>query len=206
MAKPKGDHSGWESYYRSQPVESMPWFHPGLDPDFDTEIEKLGLAKGSVLDLCTGPGTQALAIAEKGFSVTATDIADTAVRQACEQARERGLDITFRQNDILNSKLDATFDLIIDRGCYHIFPEQYRREYPAAVGNLLNHGGHLLLKCFSDQEPSREGPYHIAPSEIEANFHDLFEVISIRRSLFEGPVGRPHHSPPKALVCVMRRC
>jgi len=205
MAGTKGDHSGWESYYRSQPVESMPWYHPGLDPDFAQEIETIGLTGGAVLDLCTGPGTQAIAVAEKGFSVTATDIADTAVRQACEQARARGLDITFRQNDILDSKLDATFDLVIDRGCYHVFPEQYRRDYPQTVAQLLNLGGYLLLKCFSDLEPNREGPFHISPTEIEDNFQSLFEIVSIRRSLFEGPVGRPRNKPPQALVCVLRR-
>lgn len=205
MGRPIGDHKGWESYYRSQPVEQMPWYHPGLDPDFETEMRHLGISHGTVLDLCTGPGTQAIAIAEKGFSVTATDIADTAVRQACEKARERGLDVTFRQNDILDNKLEGDYDLIIDRGCYHVFPQQYRKAYPKSVAKSLKTGGYLLLKCFSDLQPGSEGPYRIAPAEIEKNFSGLFEVVSIRRTRFEGPVGRLRRDPPQALICVLRR-
>jgi 2-polyprenyl-3-methyl-5-hydroxy-6-metoxy-1,4-benzoquinol methylase len=205
MNKLRGDHDTWEGYYRSQPLQNMPWYHPGLDADFAAEFDARKISSGSVLDLCTGPGTQALALAEQGFSVTATDIAETAVKKACEEARGRGLDIIFRHNDILDSKLDTQFDYAIDRGCYHNFRLKLRQAYPEAVAGMLKPGGFLFLKCFSHLEETNEGPYHISPDEIREYFDGFFEVISIRDTRFTGPVGRPHERPPKALFCVMKK-
>jgi methylase of polypeptide subunit release factors len=68
--------------YREQKVESMPWFNPDLDPDLVLALNRLNLHTGTALDLGTGPGTQAIALAERGFKVTATDISATAVQQA----------------------------------------------------------------------------------------------------------------------------
>ncbi len=100
----------------------MPWFNPDIDPDVDRALTKLSLQAGTVLDLGTGPGTQAMALTERGFTVTATDISATAVEKAQGIAKQRGLDISWRQDDILNSNLDRTFDFVLDRGCFHVLP------------------------------------------------------------------------------------
>src|SRR4028118_971518 len=89
----------WEQLYQDKNVESMPWFNPDLDPDLGQALTKLNLHAGTALDLGTGPGTQAIALAERGFQVTATDLSDTAVRQAIDKAKEKGLDISFKQDD-----------------------------------------------------------------------------------------------------------
>lgn len=56
----------------------MPWFNPELDEDLENALDELGLRSGSALDLGTGPGTQAIHLARRGFDVTATDISETA--------------------------------------------------------------------------------------------------------------------------------
>jgi len=198
----KREESRWEQIYENQAVETLPWYYPGLDPDFAAAMERYGIADGDVLDLCTGPGTQAMALAEKGFSVTAMDIADSAVEQACIRAREDGLDIVFHQDDILVSHLNRTFDLIFDRGCFHIFPRDKRRDYVPAVSRLIKSGGYLMIKCFSHLETRPEGPYRIAPSEIEELFSDGFEILTLQHTTFSGGNLK---TPPKALFCVMRK-
>jgi 2-polyprenyl-3-methyl-5-hydroxy-6-metoxy-1,4-benzoquinol methylase len=75
--------------------------------------------QGTALDLGTGPGTQAMALAERGFQVTATDLSVTAIQKAQKQAQEKGLNVSFVQDDILNSTLDQKFDFVLDRGCFH---------------------------------------------------------------------------------------
>ena len=72
----------WEGLYRQDDVESMPWFQPELDHDVAAALVALGVEKGRVLDLGTGPGTQAIALAERGFAVTATDLSAAAVEKA----------------------------------------------------------------------------------------------------------------------------
>ena len=141
-------------------------------------------------------------MAERGFSVTAADIAGTAVKQACLRASELGMDIVFRQNDILNNRIEKRFDLIFDRGCYHVFPRQDRERYVPVVAGLLRPAGVLLLKCFSNRERRRQGPYRIPPEEIRELFGSRFEILSIRHSVFRSVRLDPE---PKALFCVMRR-
>ena len=121
------DPDRWERMYREQDVTTMSWYTPSLDPDFEHALADLGMESGSILDLCTGPGTQALALAERGMDVTATDISAAAVEKAAALAAERGLKVTFLQNDILHNRLDRRFDLILDRGCFPVFPRSEER-------------------------------------------------------------------------------
>lgn len=198
----KREGSHWEQMYANQDVETMPWYHAGLDPDFVAALERYGIDGGEALDLCTGPGTQAMALAERGFSVTGTDIAAAAVEKACIRARAAGVEVTFQQNDILASRLEGSFDVVFDRGCFHLFPAGKRREYVPAVARLIKSGGYLLIKCFSYLETRPEGPYRIAPNEVESLFGSGFEILAIRHTTFSGHNEKP---PPKALFCVLRK-
>ncbi|MBM0744967.1 class I SAM-dependent methyltransferase (plasmid) [Phormidium sp. CLA17] len=71
-----------------------------LDPDVEEALLTLELSCSIVLNLGTGPGTQAISLAERGFQVIATDLSETAIHQAAEKAAEKKLEIPFRQDDI----------------------------------------------------------------------------------------------------------
>lgn len=189
----------WQQFYRDEKVESMPWFHPDLDPDLDRALTKLNLHTGTTLDLGTGPGTQAVALAERGFRVTATDISDAAVSQACGLAKEKGLDISFRQDDILNSHLDQAFDFILDRGCFHVLPPERRQDYVRVVDSLIKPKGYLFLKCFSHLETSEGGPYLFTPEEIKEIFIPRFNVCSTEDTVYHGT----RNPLPRTLFCVL---
>ncbi|RJQ42569.1 MAG: class I SAM-dependent methyltransferase [Gaiellales bacterium] len=195
------DDSRWEEMYQAHDVETMPWYLPGLDPDFEEALENHSIGPGKALDLCTGPATQAMALAELGFDVFATDISETAVRLAAQKAKLKGLEISFRQADILRDDLGGEFDLLLDRGCFHVFEPGQRGMYVDAVDQLLRPGGYLLLKCFSHREKRREGPYRFTPEELGGYFSGVLKVLSIRDAVFKGTL--EHY--PKALFCVMRK-
>jgi len=77
---------GWDAMYQSQAIETMPWFYPELDDDLKQALDALGVRGGTALDQGTGPGTQAIQLAHRGFDVTATDISAQAIRRAQEKA------------------------------------------------------------------------------------------------------------------------
>ncbi|MBI5492562.1 MAG: class I SAM-dependent methyltransferase [Deltaproteobacteria bacterium] len=194
------DFPDWESLYRNERTETMPWYYPPLDPDLESALQELG-KKGAALDIGTGPGTQASALALLGFRVTATDLSATAVGNAAKEAKKRGLEIAFIEDDILHTRLTERFDLIFDRGCFHTLPPKRRKDYVSAVSGLLREGGFLFLKAFSHLERMKGGPYRFKKEDIRRLFEGKFDLLSIEDTVFHGTL-----TPfPKALFCVLKK-
>lgn len=192
----------WEKLYKEEPVEKMPWFNPELDRDLAGALKDLRIKGGRALDIGTGPGTQAFRLSERGFEVTATDISKSAIRKARKAAKEKGLEIDFRVDDVLATKLSGAFDFIFDRGCFHVLPPEKRAVYRDTVAGLLNEGGYLLLKCFSHRETKMQGgPYRFTRKALKETFGPAFRVVSIKDTVYQGTLD----PLPKALFSVLRR-
>src|SRR5262249_44568923 len=166
---------------------------PELDEDLEKAMDEIGLRGGSALDLGTGPGTQAIHLARRGFAVTATDISEAAIRLAMEKAQKKGLEITWEQDDILDTRLDQQFDFIFDRGCFHVLEPERRQDYVRIVSGLLKTGAYLFLKCFSRLQPGEQGPYRFTPEQIREIFSVRLSVLSIKETVYQGTlVPLPH--------------
>src|SRR5262249_21090338 len=197
----KHEFPRWEDLYREQEIESLPWFNPELDEDLENALAELELRSGGALDLGTGPGTQAIHLARRGFAVTATDISKAAIRLASEKAQKEGLESTWEQDDILDTWLDQQFDLIFDRGLFHVLAPERRGDYVRIVSGLLKTGGYLFLKCFSRLQPGEQGPYRFTPEQIQEIFGSRLSVLSIKETVYQGTLD----PLPHALICTMRK-
>ncbi|MBI4744509.1 MAG: class I SAM-dependent methyltransferase [Actinobacteria bacterium] len=187
MKQPSNDEQArWEQLYKEEQTETMPWYYPNIE---------------HILDLGTGPGTQAIALAKMGFRVTATDISATAISKAKEKSKQEELSIDFFQDDIVDTKINDKFDFIFDRGCFHTLPPEKRDVYVKNVHRILKTGGILFLKCFSYKEKTLGGPHRFSPEQIEEYFHRHFEILSITDTIFQGN-RRPL---PKALFSIMKK-
>jgi 2-polyprenyl-3-methyl-5-hydroxy-6-metoxy-1,4-benzoquinol methylase len=191
----------WRELYREQAVEKMPWYYAALDPDLERALAAHPLVGGRALDLGTGPATQAFALARRGFEVTGSDLSAHAIELARARAAEQGVAVDFVQDDILNTKLQGSFDLILDRGCYHVFEPELRSRYARTVTTLIKPLGLLFLKCFSEEQPGDVGPYQSSPAQIEATFSESFDVLTIERTIYQGTL----EQPPRALFCTLQR-
>ncbi|HEY9690827.1 MAG TPA: methyltransferase domain-containing protein [Oculatellaceae cyanobacterium] len=200
MVPPLG-FDNWEQVYQNQNIESMPWFNPDLDLDLQQALSQLNINSGTILDLGTGPGTQAIALAERGFQVTATDLSETAIHQAEQIAKPKNLNISWQQDDIINSKLNQTFDFDFDRGCFHVLPPEQRQDYVKIVHKLLNDQGYLFIKCFSHLQPGEQGPHKFTPEQINEIFSNHFQILSIKQTVYQGPL----NLLPKALFCILQK-
>ncbi|MDY6937889.1 MAG: class I SAM-dependent methyltransferase [Cyanobacteriota bacterium] len=196
----------WEQFYRETPEDRIPWMMFEFDPYVDRALTQLNLNARNVLEVGTGSGLQALELAKRGFQVTATDISHAAVSLARNKAKEKGVEIDFKQDDILNSKLNGEFDLILDRGCFHCFHTQQIPEYIRTVRRLLTSPGYLLLQCRSDLEStnllkSYTAPYRYAPKDIEEIFSDRFNIVSIERAQYTDYIP----GKPTQLFCILEK-
>lgn len=118
-------------------------------PDYNaawTRVWRDALPDGAatILDVGTGTGHAALTIAALGHRVTGLDIAPAMLAHARDNARRRGLDITFVEGDAVRPAVDgAPFDVLVSRYVLWTLPD-----VDTALGNwrrLLRPGGRLAV-------------------------------------------------------------
>lgn len=89
----------------------------------EEEVEKIlrlsGVGIGNVLDLCCGPGRHAVALAQRGFTVTAVDRTSFLLEHARARAAQANLRVEFVLEDMRRFSRPASFDLIIS--CFTSF-------------------------------------------------------------------------------------
>ena len=109
------------------------------------EIERF-LPEGrslDILDVGTGTGFFAILLAEKGHRVEGIDLTPAMLEEARRLAKQRNLDITFREMDAQNLAYpDGTFDVVISRNLTWTLPDP-ERAY-ASWFRVLKPGGVLL--------------------------------------------------------------
>jgi ubiquinone/menaquinone biosynthesis C-methylase UbiE len=119
---------------------------PGLPESFFDRLERhVVLAGAAVLDLGTGPGLTALALARRGARVTGVDISPQQIDAARRSAAEQDLagQAEFRVGPAENTDLPAaSFDLVTASQCWYWF--DHDRALAEAV-RVLRPGGILAV-------------------------------------------------------------
>ena len=128
------------------------------------------LEAGRALDLGCGEGADACWLAERGWTVVAVDISDTALQRAAADADARGLGdrIDFAQHDLSDSFPDGTFDLISAQFLHSTVPLDRRRILSIAA-DAVRPGGVFLIVDHSGPPPwaSKLAHHHEFPSAEE---------------------------------------
>ena len=109
------------------------------------EIERFLPEGGSldILDVGTGTGFFAVLLAQQGHRVEGIDLTPAMLEEARTLAKQRNLDITFREMDAQNLAYpDGTFDVVISRNLTWTLPDP-QRAY-AEWFRVLKPGGVLL--------------------------------------------------------------
>ncbi|ONK81440.1 uncharacterized protein A4U43_C01F29110 [Asparagus officinalis] len=111
-----------------------------------------GLSNLSVLDIGTGNGLLLQELAKQGFSdLTGIDYSRAAIKLAQDLAARDGFSyIKFLVDDILESKLDKKYHLVMDKGTLdsigmHPDGPAKRISYWESVSNLVASGGTLVI-------------------------------------------------------------
>jgi len=154
------------------------------------KLQQSGALKGSVLDCGCGTGENALYLAAQGHEVWGIDASPRAIRKAQAKARQRGVSVRFLTADALRLQtLKRTFDVIIDCGLFHVFSDEDRVRYVAALSAVAKAGSAYFLLCFSDLQPGDAGPRRVTRAEIRDAFHSGWNVRDIRPAPLETNLG-----------------
>jgi ubiquinone/menaquinone biosynthesis C-methylase UbiE len=146
------ENSVWDRAYRAGRPEAIPWETGEPDNELVRLVEEGKIPAGKTLDACSGLGTQAIYLASRGFRVWGIDVSETAVAEAAERARSRGLSIEFISGTVQDLPFDDEFfDFVLDRGCLHHQYGQDLREYLAEARRVLRPEGLIYLMAFTSR-------------------------------------------------------
>jgi ubiquinone/menaquinone biosynthesis C-methylase UbiE len=194
------DKAWWDEVYRGA-GEEIPWDIGVPSEQLIEALERGEVVQGRALDVCCGTGTEAIYLAENGFNVSAVDVSGEAVKIARKKARRAGARVGFVVASVLEMPFHSgVFGFVNDRGCFHVFPPGQRKAFAMEVCRVMAKGGLYLMRCFSEKEPGRWGPYRISKQEIADTFSGLFKIIRIRDVELRGRTGSH-----RGYECLMRK-
>jgi SAM-dependent methyltransferase len=119
-------------------------YRPGYPPSFYQRITALGIGLSGqrVLDLGTGTGNVARALARLGCTVTGVDISTEQIAEARRLAAEEGLQAEFLVRPAEETALpDHSFNVVTAAQSFHYFD---RNRAVAEVKRLLAYGGRFV--------------------------------------------------------------
>jgi SAM-dependent methyltransferase len=124
-----------------------------LEPVSEAVVEMAAISPGQdVIDLACGTGNAALLAAGRGARVVGIDASARLLKVACGRARRQGVDVDFREGDLLELPLpDGTADLVLSvfGVIFASDPTQALRE----VRRVLRAGGRVLLSAWIPSGP-----------------------------------------------------
>jgi SAM-dependent methyltransferase len=148
--------------------------------------------RGRVIDIGCGTGDLAIALAERGCTVTGVDFLAGPLDVARDKAAHRGVAANFLRMDALAvGELPERFDAVTDCGLFHTLDDQSRRDYVRALGRLLEPGAKLFLLCFADAEPGEHGPRRVSERELRDAFATGWRIDRLEPARFEVVPGIP---------------
>ncbi len=151
-----------------------------------------GLVPGAALDLASGPGRNALFLAERGWRVTAVDSSPVAI----ELLRGRNPSIDAQLADLETGEfeiLPQAFDLVLS--CYYL-----QRSLIPAMQSALRPGGLLIMVVrLADVGQPQGTPTRAYPGELRA-FFDGWRILRY----WEGDRGALDHRHAVAEVVVQK--
>jgi thioredoxin reductase/SAM-dependent methyltransferase len=195
-ARTSGEEADWDQRYGGR--EST-W---SSNPNGTLVHEVTGLAPGRALDVGAGEGADALWLAERGWTVTATDISANALARARAAAERRGLVVHLVRSDANDpAPFDAeTFDLVSSQyGSFKRTPDQ------RGLRNLLRAvaPGGTLLVVHHDLTPLRQ-PVDVATQTRMYDPRAFVGIDEVAAALTADPdtwhieIHEPRQRPPGA--------
>lgn len=193
----------WNAHYTSG---ELPWDTGDPDPFLVELMQRGTVQKGRALEVGCGTGTNAVWLAEQGFDVFGLDLAPAAIERARVKAQSVSQQCRLEVRDFLQGEVPpGSYDLVFDRGCFHVFSAPSEQaSFAARVAALLAPGGHWLSLVGSTEGAPREvGPPRRNAREILNALEPVLELVALRAIQFTPPV--PSAEPPKAWFCLSRR-
>lgn len=177
----------WNSKYETG---DTPWDSGLPSRELFRILEEQAVTSGRALELGCGTGTNAIALTERGFEVTAVDCSPLALNAARQKAASVGINVEWIEADVQNfGEGMKPFDLVFDRGCYHCCRRVDLSGYLKTLRNVTQVGSRVLILAGNANEQSEYGPPRVTEAELRNELSGLFDIQQIREFRFQDPGG-----------------
>ncbi len=181
----------WNDRYRTG---ETPWDTSTPDSYLVEFIHSSSIEKGKALDVGCGTGTNTLWLANEGFSVIGIDMSSVAIAKAHDKIRGANADCRFETLDFLRGTVpNGPFDLVFDRGCFHVFDKASDRgRFAEHVASLLAPGGTWLSLIGSTEGHKRDyGPPRRSARDVVGAIEPVLQILELRSINFHVDLPQP---------------
>jgi SAM-dependent methyltransferase len=198
----------WEGRYTAGDI---PWDSGEPSVELQRLVKEHDLRPATAIELGCGTGTNAVWLAQQGIQVVALDVSATALQRGRERAAQAGVEVDFRQADLLEpDKLAgglSAADLVFDRGVYHVLRRENLAAYLQVLQLVTRPGSRYIVLAGNANDPDKDapGPPKVAAHELCGELHPLFELIALREFAWHGVRLPERRSNPLGWSAILRR-
>ena len=164
----------WEYIYQSRKIDGVSWYQ-------ETPYESIELIKkfsstnsDIIIDIGCGKGFLADNLLKLNYeNITLVDISLNALKEVKERLNNESLN--FIETDVLNLKLEQTFDIWHDRAVFHFITDKESiKKYISLCNEYIGDGGKLIIGTFAEDGPLKCSGLEIKRYSVE-NLKELFK-------------------------------
>ncbi|PIP02322.1 MAG: thiopurine S-methyltransferase [Zetaproteobacteria bacterium CG12_big_fil_rev_8_21_14_0_65_54_13] len=159
--------SAWEERYQRGETG---WDRGGASPALSQLLEQLP-AKARVMVPGCGHGHEVVALAKRGFVVTAIDIAPSPITHLREKLQQNNLQAELIHGDLFTYLPEHGFDAVYEQTCLCAIEPQQRKDYAALLHNWLKPDASLYAQ-FMQTGSAGGPPYHCDLLSMHVLFDD----------------------------------
>ena len=164
----------WENIYQTKNIDGVSWYQ-------ETPYESIELIKkfsttdsDMIIDIGCGKSFLADNLLKLNYkNITLVDISLNALKEVKERLNNKSLN--FIETDVLNLKLERTFDIWHDRAVFHFITNKKSVEkYISLCNEYIGEGGKLIIGTFAEDGPLKCSGIEIKRYSVE-NLKELFK-------------------------------
>lgn len=194
----------WENIYQTKNIDGVSWYQ-------ETPYESIELIKkfsttdsDMIIDIGCGKSFLADNLLKLNYkNITLVDISLNALNEVKERLNNKSLN--FIETDVLNLKLERTFDIWHDRAVFHFITNKKSVEkYISLCNEYIGEGGKLIIGTFAEDGPLKCSGLEIKRYSVEnlkELFKENFEFIEGFKKLHSTPFG----TQQSFTFCVFRK-
>ncbi|MBF0194982.1 MAG: methyltransferase domain-containing protein [Magnetococcales bacterium] len=150
------EETQWESRYKSG---NTGWDRGASSPSLITQLDNKNLTPCSILIPGCGRGYEVALLAERGFNVTAIDIAPSAIKEVKGLLAQQGLIASIIKANFLEWVTEKPFDAIYEQTSICALPPENWEAYEKKLRSWLKPEGMLFANFLQTDQPGGP-PFH----------------------------------------------